>query len=102
MTREKALESPLSALSAWMLAVHCGQCRLWSHLRVQELDRVFPGLTCNDVLARLRCSRCGAAPDTVTLRDGYPGMARREWNEITLTPTITCSITGSVIKPEPH
>lgn len=89
MTREQALEMPLSALDAWTLGAHCAKCRVWSHLRVQELDRMFPGLTCNDVMARLRCSRCGAEPDGVVLRDGYAGMGRRAWTEISLKTSYT-------------
>jgi hypothetical protein len=77
-TRATALATPLSAYRGWAILPHCANCRVMRQLAVDRLaQQVGSGTLLRDVLPRLRCSRCGEAPQGVLLCDDG-GPSRRE------------------------
>jgi hypothetical protein len=76
LTRATALRGLLIGFAGWQMSIHCPACRLVVQLRCADIDGTLPGLTVGEVVARLRCSRCGGRPSSVVLADGAPGMGR--------------------------
>lgn len=83
-TRLSALARPAAELHGWHLMVFCKACRVLVRLEVERLARRRTGARVVDVVDRLRCSRCGAPPASVTLADGVQGQGVRTVHQVEL------------------
>jgi hypothetical protein len=81
-----ALAAPLRQFQAWHLRVSCRHCRVLVRLEVDRLVVQQGGATVGDVARRLRCSRCGIPPASVSLADGAQGEGRADFHQIELIP----------------
>jgi hypothetical protein len=86
ITTAAALAAPLRQFQAWHLLVFCRDCRLLVRLEVDRLVARQGDKLVGDVVQRLRCSRCGSPPASVSLADGAPGEGRASFQQIELVP----------------
>jgi hypothetical protein len=84
-TRATALASPLRQFTGWRFTMNCPGCRVLRSLAVETLMPNNGGaITVGETVARLRCQRCGSAPDWVRLADGLKGQAQGPIREVML------------------
>lgn len=83
-TRLSALARPAAELHGWHVMVFCRSCRVLVRLEVGRLSIARPGARMVDLVDRLRCSRCGAPPASVTLADGVQGQGVRQVHQVEL------------------
>jgi hypothetical protein len=83
-TAAAAMASPLLPYAAWHLSVHCAECRQLSRVDIDRVYKTRPRIRMVDLVARLRCRRCGAPPASVRLRDHEQFTGRAEVVEIVL------------------
>jgi hypothetical protein len=83
-TRATALAMHLADLHGWHLAAHCARCRLLVRVEVARLAVAHGSAVLGAVVRRLRCSRCGASPESVTLANGAEGDGRADLRRVRL------------------
>jgi hypothetical protein len=85
-TRATALASPLHRFTGWFLTVNCPGCRVLRTVEVNTLilNKGGGAISIGEAVAKLRCSRCGSAPDWVRLADGTAGSERGPVRQVML------------------
>lgn len=86
LTRQTAMNAKAESLVGWHLAAFCGRCRILAQIDIDRLPPAHAGRTVREIVARLRCSRCGQWPVSVTLADGHDGADHAERQRIELLP----------------
>lgn len=87
ITRAAALAAPLRQFQAWHMLVFCERCRLLVRLDVDRLVSRQGDKTVGAVVQRLRCSRCGSSPASITMANGAPGGGQADMQRVELSPT---------------
>jgi hypothetical protein len=83
-TAAAAMASPLLPYAAWYLSVHCAECRQISRVDIDRVYKTRPRVRMVDLVACLRCRRCGSPPASVRLSDAEPFNGRADVVEIEL------------------
>jgi hypothetical protein len=84
-TRATALASPRRQFTGWTITANCPACHVLRSRTVETLMVTNGGaITVGEVVARLRCKRCGGKPDWVRLADGLKGQAQGPIREVML------------------
>lgn len=83
---EATMNARVREFSGWHLAAFCAGCRVLVQLDVDRLSTAHAERAVCEVVSRLRCSRCGEWPASVTLASGHEGDGRAERQEVRLIP----------------
>ena len=85
LAKREILATDISHFEAWWFSVECQHCpTIREFLPGQLLNAARRPGTAAELLARLRCSRCGEPPRGVTMFSHHSGTAQGPVREVTL------------------